>query len=97
MNRVFRAFTSETPPSPPDDPQVGYPRNGNPQTGEAATRPGAYWYHMITESLRRLVTDAEITPDHTNLDQVKQAVDAVAARRAIGRTNGIPVITVEEE
>ncbi len=79
MDRVFEANVSATPPSAPASPAAGYPRAGNPSTGTEATKLGPYWYHMITESLRKLIVDAGLTPDHTNLNLVSQAVQAMIA------------------
>lgn len=77
MDHVYEANVSATPPSAPASPAVGYPRSGNPSTATGATKQGPYWYYMITESLRQLIVDAGLTPDHTNLNLVSQAVQAM--------------------
>ncbi|PQA78678.1 hypothetical protein [Rhodoferax sp. TS-BS-61-7] len=82
MDRVFKSGASATPPAPPVSPSVGYPIGGDPGTGTPATKPGAYWYHMITESLRRLLVASGLTPDHTNLDQVTLAVQEMIRQAA---------------
>jgi len=79
MDRVYASNVSATPPSPPASPAVGYPRSGNPSTATEATKTGPYWVYMITESLRKLIVDAGLTPDHTNLNLVSQAVQAMIA------------------
>lgn len=82
MDRVFKSGASATPPSPPASPSTGYPIGGDPGTGTPATKPGPYWYHMITESLRRLLVASGLTPDHTNLDQVTLAVQELIRQAA---------------
>ena len=82
MDRVFKSGASGTPPTPPASPSVGYPIGGDPGTGTPATKPGPYWYHMITESLRRLLVASGLTPDHTNLDQVTLAVQELIRQAA---------------
>jgi hypothetical protein len=82
MDRVFKSGASATPPSPPSSPSVGYAVGGDPGLGTPATKPGPYWYHMITESLRRLLVASGLTPDHTNLDQVTLAVQELIRQAA---------------
>jgi len=74
VDRVYERNTSDSAPQPPADPSVGYPTGGNPAQGVPATIPGPYWYHMITESLRRVVVEAGLMPDHEDLDQLLGAI-----------------------
>lgn len=76
MDRHFAGNVSGTAPAAPTG-AVGFPRPGNPSTGTPATKPGPYWYHMITEELRHVIDSAGITPDHLVLTQLKQALDAL--------------------
>lgn len=80
MNRTFESGSSGSPPSAPASPSTGYPTPGNPATATPATKPGAWWFHMITEELRKVVVDAGLTPDHTTLTQLKQALDILYGR-----------------
>lgn len=82
MDRAFSSGASGTPPSAPGSPSTGYATSGNPGTGTPATKPGAYWYHMVTEELRALIVAAGLTPDHTNTSQIAQAVQALIAAGA---------------
>lgn len=82
MDRAFSSGASGTPPSAPGSPSTGYATGGNPGTGTPATKPGAYWYHMVTEELRALIVAAGLTPDHTNTSQIAQAVQAMIAAGA---------------
>jgi phage-related tail fiber protein len=79
MDRAFSSGASGTPPSAPGSPSTGYATSGNPGTATPATKPGAYWYHMVTEELRALIVAAGLTPDHTNTSQIAQAVQALIA------------------
>lgn len=63
-----------TAPASPAAPTNKYFTPGNPGTGVPATTPGAWWFHMITEELRKVITDAGLTPDHANLSQLSQAI-----------------------
>lgn len=74
VDRVWKSDAAASAPAAFTDPSVGYPTDGNPTQGVPATRPGAYWYHMITEALRRVITYKGRTPDHTDLDQLSRAV-----------------------
>lgn len=80
VDRVYERNASDSAPQPPSDPSTGYPTAGDSSQSVPATVPGPYWFHMITESLRRLVVEAGIAPDHTNHDQVVDALSRLAAR-----------------
>lgn len=82
MDRAFSSGASGTPPSAPGSPSTGYATSGNPGTATPATKPGAWWYHMVTEELRKLIVDAGLTPDYTNTSQISQAVQALIAAGA---------------
>lgn len=98
VDRVYQRNATETAPQPPSDPSVGYPTNGNPAGGIPATAPGAWWYHMITESLRKIVVQAGLTPDHEDLDQVVEALNALAPAQniAVFDTAGTSTWTVPD-
>jgi hypothetical protein len=84
VDRVYQRNTSDSAPQPPTDPSIGYPTGGNPAQGVPATIPGPYWYHMITESLRRVVVAAGLEPDYVNLDRLKDAVRQAATGSVAG-------------
>lgn len=79
MDRVFASGASATPPAAPATPSTGYPTAGNPGTGTEATKPGEYWYHMVTEELRAVIEGAGLTPDHADLTQLLQAIQSMSA------------------
>lgn len=81
MDRVFASGASATPPAAPGSPSSGYAAPGNPGAGTQATKPGAYWFHMITESLRQVIVDAGLTPDHTNLTLISQAIQSLGKQK----------------
>lgn len=74
MDRVYQSGAAVSPPSAPASPSSGYPTAGNPQTAVQATKPGPYWYHMVTESLLNVITEAGLTPDHADLTLLRQAI-----------------------
>ncbi len=80
---VFESGASDTPPSPPANPSIGYPSNGDPLTGEQPTVPGAYFFYALTEELRNLLLAVGITPSVDRNDQLAQAFrdipDAIAS------------------
>lgn len=92
MDRAFASGSSGTPPSAPGSPSIGYPTAGNPGGGTPPTKPGPYWYHMITEELRAIVSAAGLTPAQGTIDQVLQALpNALASRPEMAKslaTNG---------
>jgi len=77
MDRAYASGSSGSAPSVPASPSIGYPTAGNPGTGTPATKPGAWWYHMVTEELRKVIADAGLTPDHANLGQLSAAIAAL--------------------
>lgn len=72
--RNYQAGASATPPSAPVTPSVGYPSNGNPDTGTPATQPGEHWFYKIGEELRNVIVGAGLTPGDSDLTQLYQAV-----------------------
>lgn len=78
MDRVFESGASASPPSAPASLSTGYPTAGSPTGGIPATKPGPWWYHMVTEELRGTLIAAGLTPDHANLSQLSQAIRILA-------------------
>lgn len=74
MDRVYESGAAAAPPGQPASPSTGYPTAGNPQTAVPATKPGPWWYHMVTEELRAVITVAGITPSHTDVSQLSTAI-----------------------
>lgn len=85
MDRTFESGAAGSPPSAPASPSSGYPTAGNPQTATPATKPGPWWYHMMTEELRAVIVAAGLTPDHTDVTQLSQAIQAlfIANQKAV--------------
>ena len=77
MDRIYASGAAGSAPSVPASPSSGYPTAGNPGTGTPATKPGAYWYHMIMEELMAIITAGGVIPAPGTLNQVKQALDAL--------------------
>lgn len=81
MDRAFASGASGTPPTAPASPSIGYPTKGNAGTGTPATKPGEYWYHMITEEMRAVIAAAGLTPSQSDLTQLLQALPGALASR----------------
>lgn len=69
------------PPTAPGSPSVGYPSGGNPQTGQVATSPGAYWFYQLQAEMDALLSAADLTPDADALTQLRSAVEILADTR----------------
>lgn len=96
MDHSYLSDTVGSAPTPPATPATGFPTDGDPVAGQEATSPGAYWYYMITESIRRVIVAAGGTPDHANLDQLKAAVSG-AWRTATEALAGILRVATQAE
>lgn len=79
MDSVYGSNVSGTAPAAPAVPLVGFPRAGNSLTGEKATRPGPYWFHMITQEQRNVIVAAGLTPDAADLTQLVQAIQLLGS------------------
>lgn len=82
--RNYESGASESAPIAPETPSVGYPTGGNPGTGTPATKPGAFWFHKIGESLRRVIVSAGLSPSDENLDLLDQAISTKIKTLIIG-------------
>lgn len=92
MDRVFESGAVGSPPSAPASPSTGYTTAGNPSTATPATKPGPYWFHQITEELRAVIVGAGLTPSHTNLEQLKEAINTlINAGKGLG-SSGIVLL-----
>ncbi|MGE0487325.1 MAG: hypothetical protein AB7Q81_24435 [Gammaproteobacteria bacterium] len=89
--RQMLANAAASPPSAPATPSVGYPTNGNPGTGTPPGQPGAYWFHQIAEELRAVVIAGGLTPDHTTLTQVRDALYALLDAGPTRYINGLEI------
>lgn len=78
MDRIYESGAVATPPAAPLVPSVGYPQADIPGV-QAGTVPGAHWFHMITESLRQVIVNAGLMPDHTDLDLLSKAINATTS------------------
>lgn len=76
MDRTYESGAAGSPPSAPASPSSGYPTAGNPSLAVPATKPGPWWYHMIAEELMAVVLAAGLTPDHTDTNQLLDALRA---------------------
>lgn len=79
MDRFYKSGAAATPPSDPGVSSGDFPTVGNPQTATPATMPGAYWFYMITESLRNVVLAAGLTPNKLSLNLLRDAIVSMIA------------------
>lgn len=87
MDRAFESGAVVLAPAVPAVPSVGFPTGGNPVGGVPATKPGAHWFHMITEELRAVIVAGGLTPDPAVVNQVLQALPlALASRPEMARS-----------
>lgn len=86
MDRTFESGSAASPPSAPASPSTGYPTAGNPSLAIPATKPGPWWYHMINEELRAVISAAGITPDHEDVTQLMQAIQSLIASGGASKT-----------
>lgn len=82
MDRVFESGAAATPPDVPASPSTGYATGGNPGAAVPATKPGPWWYHMITEEIRAVIEAAGLAPDHEDLGQLARAIQSSALQVA---------------
>lgn len=81
MDRAYQSGAAGSAPAAPVSPSIGYPTAGNPATATPATKPGPYWYHMITEEMRAVIAAAGLTPSQSDLTQLLQALPGALASR----------------
>jgi hypothetical protein len=92
MDRKWKSGASGAPPSSSDNASTGYATAGNPGTGVPATKPGPWWYHIITEEIRAVIVAAGITPDIANAGQLLEALQSVGLLGG-GYSSWTPTIT----
>lgn len=84
MERYFEVAPYGTPPATPAA-SPGYPTNGNPSSAIPASEPGEWWFHMVSEELRAVIVAAGLTPSHSTLTQLRDAIQSivVGAQQAV--------------
>lgn len=88
MDRVHQSGAAVSAPATPGSFSTGYPTAGSPAGGIPATKPGPWWYHMITEEIRKVIVDAGLTPSGTDLTQLSAAIAALIAAGHSGAPAG---------
>lgn len=84
MINAYEADAIETAPDLSKLLSVGYPTNGNPNTGTPATLPGAAWFYMVTAELMSVLTAAEVQPDRNKVNQLLEAINKLIEAAANG-------------
>jgi hypothetical protein len=79
MKMLFESGASGTPPAAPSPGSAGYPSDGDLATSTPPTIPGAYAFYQLFQELLTVINAAGITPDASDLGQLKAALDALYA------------------
>lgn len=79
MDRVYQANVSSVPTTPPEDGSYGFVQSDAPLPSFNPTEPGPFFFHYVTESFLEVITAAGLTPDASNLHQLFEAVQILAA------------------
>jgi len=82
MDRVYKSGAVAGAPAAADNASGPYPSGGNPAGGVPATKPGSFWYHMITESLAQCILGAGLVLDKTVLTRLKEAIIILGSQGA---------------
>lgn len=82
MDRVWKSGAAGVAPEDTEATSAGFPTAGNPASGIAATKPGPYWYHMITESLAQCILGAGLALNKSALTRLKDAIIILGAQGA---------------
>jgi microcystin-dependent protein len=77
MERYIKSGGAGAAPAPDAGATAEFPTSGNAGTGTPASVPGPYWFHMITEELRQVITDGGLVPDAATLNQLSAAIQAL--------------------
>lgn len=96
MDRVFESGAAGLAPAAPASPSTGFPTGGNPSGGVPATKPGPYWFHMVTEEIRAVIVAAGLTPDHLALNQLALSISALVASAGVSSYNGTQVLPASD-
>lgn len=75
MDRIWALDAATTPPPLPNTSELGYPTDEG-----MATTPGAYWYHMVTEEIRNVISDSGLVPSGNSLNQLSAAITKIAKK-----------------
>lgn len=77
MDRKWKSGALGIAPDPALNASDGFPTPGNPGGGVPASKPGAYWYYMVTEEILAVITAAGIAFDKTVITQLRDAIQAL--------------------
>ena len=77
MERYIKSGGAAAAPAPDAGATPDYPTTGNAGTGTPASVPGAYWYHMMAEEMRKAIVDAGQVPSATDLSQLSAAIHPI--------------------
>jgi hypothetical protein len=76
MDRYWKSGAAGSPPVHTENASNGYPTAGDPGVGTPATKPGPWWFHMVTEEIRAVIVAAGLTPDKSDTGQLLAALQS---------------------
>ncbi len=85
---MFRIDTSTAASSKPAYPAAGTEKYFQDTDPSGGTIVPAWFLNQIQEEIRKVITDAGLTPDKANDGQLSEAVRAIAAGTFSANTNG---------
>ncbi len=94
--RNYLANAAGSPPPKPSSPSNGYPQSATPGVNEATT-PGPFWFYKVGEELRKVITQAGITPSDDNLGQMLAALQGLGLQDAAESKKGVLEIATAAE
>jgi len=77
MDRVYKSGAAGGAPLAAENASAGYPTAGVPGV-TPPTKPGPFWFHMITEELAQVILAAGIVLDKNSTTQLLSAIQALA-------------------
>ena len=78
MDRVYQSNVSATPTPVPTPGSYGFVQSDVPLPTFDPTSPDPWFFFYVTESFLEVIVGAALTPDATNLHQLRDAVFILA-------------------
>lgn len=95
MDRIHHPSAIAMPPPSDTHGTAGYPTEGDPVGGIAATVLTAWSFHSVVEEIRNVVVDAGLTPDKDVLTQLRQSIRRQAASVVTAALDADTVFTAD--
>lgn len=79
MDHVYQSSVSEIPLGAPAAPVHRFYQGDVAQPNYPLTKPQAWWFQYITESIRNVIVSSGQTPNPANLGQFALAIQRIVA------------------